>query len=60
MYIGCKGCVKALDDLAGRFHGGDHAALLAEAEAHHAGLSGADAESGKWYLKIMKKMQARS
>ena len=59
VYIACEGCVKALDDIAGRFHGGDHAQLIADAEAHHATLSGADAESGKWYLKIMKKIQGK-
>ena len=56
---GCAGCVEHLDGLAARFHGGDHDALIAEAEAHHAGLTGADAESGKWYLKIMKKIQGK-
>jgi len=52
------GRVSALDALASNFASGDKAALLKEAQAAVAGLSGVDATNGKLYVKYMEKIQS--
>lgn len=52
------GRVSALDALASSFASGDKAALLKEATAAAAALTGVDATNAKLYLKYMEKIQA--
>jgi len=52
------GRVSSLDSLASNFASGDKTALLKEATAAVAGLSGDDATNGKVYLRYMEKISS--
>jgi len=56
VWIGLPGQVKALDELAKKFMSGDKAAVLKGAEEAVKGLEAKDADSGKYYVKVMSKV----
>jgi len=56
VWIGLPGQVKELDALAKTFGSGDKAAVLKEAEAAVKSLAEKDADSGKYYVKVMGKV----
>jgi protein disulfide-isomerase A6 len=58
--LGSKaGRIEALDVIASKFLSGDQAALVKEAEGVVAGLTGADKENGKYYVKVMSVLQSK-
>jgi protein disulfide-isomerase A6 len=53
------GRIAELDAIASKFASGDAGALIKEAEAIVKGLSGADAENGKVYTKVMAAIKSK-
>jgi endoplasmic reticulum protein 29 len=56
VWIGLPGQVKALDALAKAFASGDKPSVLKQAEEAAKSLEAKDAESGKYYVKVMGKV----
>jgi len=56
VWIGLPGQIKVLDGLAKTFASGDKPAVIKEAEAAVKALDAKDAESGKYYVKVMGKL----
>jgi len=56
VWIGLPGQLKVFDDLAKEFKGGDKKAILKKAESTAKGLEAKDADSGKYYVKVMSKV----
>jgi len=55
VWIGLPGQLKVFDELAKTFGTGDKAAALKKAEGELKGLEAKDADSGKYYVKVMGK-----
>jgi endoplasmic reticulum protein 29 len=60
VWIGLPGQVKALDELAKEFVKGDKAAVMKKAEAAVKTLETKDADSGKYYVKLMSKISEKA
>lgn len=60
IWIGLPGQVKALDELAKAFASGSKDKVLKDAEAAAKALDEKDADSGKYYVKVMGKIIASS
>jgi len=58
VWVGLPGQIKEMDAIAKGFSAGDTAALIKKAEAAAKALSEADADSGKYYVKVMGKVAA--
>jgi endoplasmic reticulum protein 29 len=58
VWIGLPGQIKAFDELAKEFGTGDKAAILKKAEAAAKGVDAKDAETAKYYVKVMTKVTA--
>lgn len=56
VWVGLPGQVKELDELAKQFAKGDKKGALAKAEKAAKGLETKDADSGKYYVKVMQKI----
>lgn len=60
VWIGLPGQVKVLDDLAKEFVKGNKAAVTKQAEEAVKTLDAKDAESGKYYVKLMSKISEKA
>ena len=60
VWIGLPGQVKTLDGLAKEFVSGDKKAVLKKAEKAAGALEAKDADSGKYYVKVMGKVSEKA
>eukprot|EP00325_Prymnesiales_sp_UTEX-LB-985_P035290 CAMPEP_0174719864 /NCGR_PEP_ID=MMETSP1094-20130205/32176_1 /TAXON_ID=156173 /ORGANISM="Chrysochromulina brevifilum, Strain UTEX LB 985" /LENGTH=236 /DNA_ID=CAMNT_0015920255 /DNA_START=27 /DNA_END=737 /DNA_ORIENTATION=- len=60
VWIGLPGQIKVFDELAKTFASGNKAALLKEAEKAAQSLDAKDADSGKYYVKVMGKISEKA
>lgn len=60
VWIGLPGQVKSLDELAKKFASGDKKAVIKQAEDAAKGLDVKDADSGKYYVKVMGKVAEKA
>jgi endoplasmic reticulum protein 29 len=60
VWIGLPGQVKTLDELAKEFVSGDKKKVIKKAEAAAGALEAKDADSGKYYVKVMQKIAEKA
>jgi len=60
VWVGLPGQVKELDELAKEFMTGDKSAVLKKAEGAAKAVEAKDADSGKYYVKVMQKIAEKA